>query len=216
MRRGEALRSNKGSPRTGQIPEHTFVEGVADSGAFSRLELGGAGRARRWPEGAAGDQEHGRRKRRAPAGFARQPVKAWPRGLPIRSLTSPHDPIISNGRRSPQANFNTRRDGAAHQSARSSHGVQLRIQALSSPIRADPTPARTTRTSLCWRGMILYLRRGAHSLPGPDDFRPSRRSAPRHVVDKSCIQPVYVLAISLKKAPTLSMIIFLSLSSVAT
>ena len=37
--------------------------------------------------------------------------RASPRSLPIRLLTSPHDAIISNRWRSPQANFNTRCDG---------------------------------------------------------------------------------------------------------
>src|SRR5271154_4386864 len=39
--------------------------------------------------------------------------RASPRSLPIRLLTSPHDAIISNRWRSPQANFNTRCDGTA-------------------------------------------------------------------------------------------------------
>src|SRR5277367_7166912 len=43
--------------------------------------------------------------------------RASPRSLPIRLLTSPHDAIISNRWRSPQANFNTRCDGTARGAA---------------------------------------------------------------------------------------------------
>src|SRR5271169_3168823 len=68
--------------------------------------------------------------------------RASPKSLPIRLLTSPHDAIISNRWRSPQANFNTRCDGTRfavqndyHQDSRKCDEGYRRIELISGTSR---------------------------------------------------------------------------------